>query len=453
MSVSAETLRQSGKFRVRGRGKSSVVRPANLKELRNILDPVSNFPAPIRPAGANSSSTDCNRSASGTVVDMTAFDNIINIDAYNDIVVVQPGVRIGVLAEALAQHGLELAGTHDLLNRTVGGAVAGGCIGPAIADDGAFFASQVLSMKIVTPGGKLLQVGNEKENLLSAFRLSYGMLGVIFELTLRVRPITPFAAVHRRCTIKQFAAAAEKLSASDVGVKFYLMPFRDRVYLDLRRYSADARGTRKMAWKLKDWGESTVLPNVVKSLNRVVPVSGVRYRIIDQISTVTQGIVNNKMVSSGSNSTVHGGGSNEASATLNYSTWLFPAADFSIVVQTYTDFCNKMHKQGGFRCDLPTVGFRLSRDQSALLSPSFDEPMFALRAVSTQGEGWEDFAIDFSHFAAHWGGSPFFNQSRNVEQQYATGVFGSRLEFFRRIRRQIDPDNRMMNPFLSQYFL
>jgi hypothetical protein len=308
-------------------------------------------------------------------------------------------------------------------------------------------------MKIVTPGGKLLQVGNEKENLLSAFRLSYGMLGVIFELTLRVRPITPFAAVHRRCTIKQFAAAAEKLSASDVGVKFYLMPFRDRVYLDLRRYSADARGTRKMAWKLKDWGESTVLPNVVKSLNRVVPVSGVRYRIIDQISTVTQGIVNNKMVSSGSNSTVHGGGSNEASATLNYSTWLFPAADFSIVVQTYTDFCNKMHKQGGFRCDLPTVGFRLSRDQSALLSPSFDEPMFALRAVSTQGEGWEDFAIDFSHFAAHWGGSPFFNQSRNVEQQYATGVFGSRLEFFRRIRRQIDPDNRMMNPFLSQYFL
>jgi hypothetical protein len=384
---------------------------------------------------------------------MTAFDDIVNIDAYNDTVVVQPGVRIGVLATALAQHGLELAGTHDLLNRTVGGAVAGGCIGPAIADDGAFFATQVISMKVVTPGGKLLLVDDQKKNLLSSFRLSYGMLGVIFELTLRVRPITPFAVVHRRCTIKQFAAASEKLSASDVGVKFYLLPFRDRVYLDLRRYSAEARGSRKMAWKLKDWGESTVLPNVVKSLNRVVPVSGMRYRIIDEISKVTQGIVNNKLVSSGSNSTVHGNSNGDVDSTLNYSTWLFPAADFSIVVQTYADFCKKIHKQNGFRCDLPTVGFRLSVDQSALLSPSFDEPMFALRAVSTQTDGWEDFAIDFADFAAHWGGSPFFNQSRNAEQQYVTGIFGSRLEFFRRIRRQIDPDNRMMNPFLSQYFL
>jgi hypothetical protein len=306
-------------------------------------------------------------------------------------------------------------------------------------------------MRIVTPAGKLLQVNDDQKNLLNAFRLSYGMLGVIFELTLRVRPITPFAVVHRRCTIKQFAAAAERLSASDVGVKFYLMPFRDRVYLDLRRYSAEARGTRRMAWKLKDWGESTVLPNVVKSLNRVVPISGVRYRIIDEISKATQGVVNNKLVSSGSNSTVHG--SNVASSALNYSTWLFPAADFSIVVQTYADFCRKLHKDSGFRCDLPTVGFRLARDQSALLSPSFDESMFALRAVSTQTEGWEDFAIDFADFAAHWGGSPFFNQSRNVEQQYAADVFGSRLIFFKRIRRQIDPDNRMMNPFLSQYFL
>jgi hypothetical protein len=452
MSVTAEKLRQSGKFRVRGNGKSSIVRPANLKELRNILDPISNFPTPIRPVGANSSSTDCNGSAIGTVVDMTAFDNIINIDAYSDTVIVQPGVKIGVLAEALAQHGLELAGTHDLLNRTVGGAIAGGCIGPAIAGDGAFFASQVLSMKIATPAGKLLQVNNDKKNLLNAFRLSYGMLGVIFEVALRVRPVTPFAVVHRRCTIKQFAAAAEKLSASEVGIKFYLMPFRDRVYLDLRRYSTEARGSRKMAWKLKDWGESTVLPNVVRSLNRVVPVSGVRYRIIDEISKVTQGIVNNKMVSSGSNSTVHGS-KGAASSALNYSTWFFPAADFSIVVQTYADFCNKVHKNSGFRCDLPTVGFRLSRDRSALLSPSFDESMFALRAVSTQTDGWEDFAIDFADFAAHWGGSPLFNQSRNVEPQYAVDVFGSRLNFFRRIRRQLDPDNRMMNPFLSQYFL
>lgn len=398
--------------------------------------------------GADSSSTDCTLSAAGTVIDMSGFDDIVNIDAYNDTVTVQAGVRIGTLIEALATHGLELAGSHDLLNRTVGGAVSSGCIGPSIGDDGAFFASQVLSVKLVTPTGQLLQINHDKRNLLNAFRMSYGTLGVIYEIVLQTRPITPFQAAHRRCTIKQFAAAAERLSNTNVGIKFYLMPFRDRVYLDLRRYDGSARATRKIPWKIKDWGESTVLPHVFKSLSRIVPVSGVRYRLIDEISKVTQGIVSNRLVSSGSNATALG-----ETGPLNYSTWLFPAADFAIVVQTFADFCERIYRESGFRCDMPTVGFRLPRDTSAMLSPSFDEPMFALRAISTQARGWEDFAIDFAEFAQHWGGSPLFNQTRGLTPEYASEVFGSRLEFFKKIRRKFDPDDRMMNPFLAQYFL
>src|SRR5690606_16390646 len=126
-------------------------------------------------------------------------------------------------------------------------------------------------------------------------------------------------------------------------------------------------------------------------------VAGVRYRIIDEISKMTQGIVNNRLVTTGSNSTAlaNPDAGKPHPQTLQYSTWIFPAADFSIVVQAYQEFCARIKKETGFRCDMPTVGFRLCRDQSALLSPSFDEPMFVLRAVSTQTKGWEDFAIDF----------------------------------------------------------
>lgn len=102
---------------------------------------------------------------------------------------------------------------------------------------------------------------------------------------------------------------------------------------------------------------------------------------------------------------------------------------------------------------MPTVGFRVGRDNSALLSPSFDEPMFALRAISANSRGWDDFAIDFADFARHWGGVPLFNQTREVPADYPAQVFGARLGSFRKIRRQFDPENRMMNPFLSQYFL
>lgn len=455
MSVNAASLRRSGRFRLHKQFGPEILKPVHVREIRDALDPESRYIAPFRPMGANSSATDATASLAGTVVDVSCLNEIRNIDAYGDTVTVQAGARIGDLVKELAKHGLELAGAHDLMSRTVGGAVAGACIGPAFGGDGAFFASQVRSLRLITPNGKPIEVRNDQKNLLNAFRLSFGMLGVIYEVTLNVRPIRVFSVTHRRCSFEQFAAVAERLSHVDVGLKYFLLPFRDRVYLDIRRYTAEASSGHRIPWKLKDWGESTVLPQVFKSINCVVPVAGVRYRIIDEISKMTQGLVSTRLVNSGSNATAQMSSTRNGkpSNRLFYSTWFFPAADFAIVVQAYREFCLRIHKNSGFRCDMPTVGFRIGKDGSSLLSPSFDEPMIALRAISTQSAGWEDFCIDFSEFARHWGGLPVFNQTREVPADYPGQVFGSRLEFFRKIRRQFDPENRMMNSFLSQYFL
>jgi FAD/FMN-containing dehydrogenase len=455
MSGNATQLWRSGRYRSPVSQGPVTIRPARVVDIENALGSDSHYSAPFRPVGANSSATGCTSSSSGTLVDMTALNEIRSIDPISQTVIVQPGVRIGDLTRELADYGLELGGGHDLMSRTVGGAVAGGCIGPTFGEDGAFFSSQVESMRLITPTGKSIEIRSDQKNLLHAFRLSFGLLGIIYEIKLRVRPIRTFSVTHRRCTFDQFGAVAEKLATVDVGLKFFLMPFRDRVYLDIRRVSTGTTGTHRIPWRVKDWGESTVLPNVVKSISRVVPASGVRYRMIDELSKLTQGIVNNRLVNSGSNSTALSSSckENDGARKLYYSTWFFPAADFAIVVQAYRDFCLRVQSNSKFRCDMPTVGFRLGRDASALLSPAFDEPMIALRAISTQEKGWEDFAIDFGDFARHWGGSPLFNQTREIPADYPGQVFGSRHNFFRKIRRQFDPENRMMNPFLSQYFL
>ena len=446
---------RSGKYRSPVMPGPTVIRPVRKVELRNALKPDSPYSPPFRPVGANSSATECTSSSIGTLVDMSGLDSIVRVDPERLTVIVQPGVRIGALVDELAEYGLEIAGGHDLMSRTVGGAVAGGCIGPTFGDDGAFFASQVISVKLVTPAGKPVEIRSDQRNLMHAFRLSYGMLGIIYEIKLKVRQIRPFSVIHRSCTFDEFGGVAERLADVDVGLKFFLMPFRNKVYLDIRRHDHGTTATHRIPWKVKDWGESTVLPNMVKSINRIVPVASVRYRIIDEISKATQGIVNNRLVSSGSNSTALRSSvkKNDSGNRLHYSTWFFPAADFAIVVQAYREFCLSVRDASGFRCDMPTVGFRVGRDNSALLSPSFDEPMIALRAISTQTRGWNDFAIDFGDFARHWGGSPLFNQTREVPADYPAQVFGSRHSFFRKIRRQFDPENRMMNPFLSQYFL
>lgn len=446
--MASPRFRDTGRF-VRRLSPTQHLTPVNLAELMRCLDPASKAQTPFRVRGAGTSSTECNTCATGTLLDMTGLDRVVRIDPHNKTVTAEAGVRLGTLVSELAEHGLELIGNHDQMERTLGGALASPCMGPGIGNQAAYLAAQVISLKVVTAVGKLMRVTQQQQHLLHAFRSSYGTLGVIYEATLRVRPIATFAASHRSLTIDTFADVANRLAERDVGLKFYLLPHKDRVYLDLRRYAPSAGHAYDTPWKLKDWGESTVLPHVFKSLGRVMPIPSVRYQLIDSISAATHGLVNSRLVRNGNNAA--GRRRRAKPRNLLYSTWCFPASDFSVVIKAYREFCQSTLLQSGYRCDMPAVGFRVSRDPSALLSPSFDEPMIALQTSSTQEKGWEDFVIDLAQFAENWGGIPIFSQSRAIRAEYARQMYGDRFEFFRKIRRQLDPQGRLLNPFLAQY--
>ncbi len=449
--MKSQGFRDTGMI-VRRPARPGTTSPSNLARLMRCLDVNSRLAEPLRPIGAGTSSTDCGATTTGTTVNTMGLDRIVHIDTYNHTVTAQAGVRLGALVAALAEEGMELIGNFDQTERTLGGAIAAPCMGPGIGDQASLLSTQVISMQIVTASGKVMKISSEQQHLLGAFRLSYGTLGIIFEATLRVRPIATFAASHRGMDIDTFAQVCNRIAAGNVGLKFYLMPYRNHVYLDLRHYDAAPGSAYNTAWKIKDWGESTVLPNVLKSLNRVVPIPSVRYRLIDTISATTHGLVNSRLVRNGNNATAGGRHRRKKVSKLLYSTWCFPASDFSLVVKAYARFCRESFARTAYRCDLPAVGYRLAQDSSALLSPSFDDPMIALRTVSTQVRGWDDFALDLSDFAENWGGTPVFNQTLSARDSYVSRTYSERLEFFKKIRRQLDPNGRFLNPYLARYF-
>ncbi|MFQ5608793.1 MAG: FAD-binding oxidoreductase, partial [Woeseiaceae bacterium] len=362
-------LKNTGRFKVRPPAQPAEIQAKTIKDLLRTMDRDANVAVPVRPYGAGTSATACNASPAGTVVRMAELDRIIKIDAYHHTVTAQAGVRLYALSEALAENGLELIGSHEMTGRTLGGAIAAPCLGSSIGDAGGSLSSHVASIKLITGSGRAMTVTSRQKNLLCAIRSSYGMLGVIVEATLRVQPITTFSVSHRKLDIDGFSSVVDTLSNSDAGFRFCLMPYRDRVYLDLRRHAARTGNAYSAPWKLKDWGESTVLPKVCKSLNRLLPIQSVRYRLIDSVSQATQGIVNSRFVCAGTNTT-SSSRSHTASSTRRvlYSTWCFPATDFSFVLKAYRDFCRDNFERTGYRTDMPAVGYWISRDKSALLS-------------------------------------------------------------------------------------
>ena len=451
--MTAARLRSTGRFSTPISKNKEDRHVKNVNELLNVMDPASRVATPIRPKGAGTACTSCNDTQTGTVVNVSGLDEIVSIDTFNNTITAQGGVRLHRLVEALAEEGLELVGAHDLTGRTLGGAIAAPSMGPGIGQRSSCLSSRVVNLKMVTPAGKFLKISSSQKNLMSAIRSSYGLLGVIVEATLRVQPVSTFSASHRKLTVDEFCLVVDTLSNNDVGFKFYLMPYRDRVYLDLRRYAESTGNAYRTPWKLKDWGESTVLPNVCKSLNRLLPIHSVRYRLIDSVSEATQGIVNGRLVNTGDNTIVGQTGRNfSRTRNMLYSTWCFPASDFSVVAKAYQEFCRHSYAHSRYRCDMPAVGYHICRDRSSVLSPTFDEPMIALQTSSTQANGWEDFVIDLADFAEHWAGVPLFSQTRSLRSDYAKQIYGRRLAYFRQVRRQLDPEDRLLTPFMAQYF-
>ncbi len=433
--------------------KAEALRPRTVEELQTCINPGIAVPFALRPRGGNTASTDCNSSPGGLIVDTSALDAIAGINHENKTVTVQAGVRLERLVGILDEQGLELPGCFDLYRHTVGGAVAAPCFGPGVGDDAATLGRQIVSMRVVTANGELIDIRENDQKYMPLFRASYGLLGVIAEVTFRVRPKRAFNVAYRKLDHQTLVNGLSTLAELPIGLRFFLAPHRDRAWLEIMRPADSTEARNVRAWKARDWGETVVLPAIARSLRKIVPLPNLRYRLIDGVSGLSKDLAQNRFLTTGSYSLAAGHRQDgEESSTPLYSTWCFPAASAAEVCKAYVDFCKGEFRSSGYRYDLPAVGFRVARDATALLSPSSDEAMLALQTSSTVEDGWEDFIIDLADFAERWGGIPAFNQSRAVSASYAHTAYGKRLGEFIAVRRRLDPDNRLLNPFLAQYF-
>src|SRR6185503_6210836 len=433
-------------------GPAATIQVSSQTEIHQVLMDAKRFPSPVRPTGSGSSTTRCITANGGTQLDLSGMNRVLKIE--RDTVTVQPGISLPELAEVLSEEGLELIGGFDLANRTVGGAVCAAGLEASMAGDVGQFASHVTQLKAVSPNGKKFVINEKTRNLLALMRLSYGLLGVVYEVTLRVRPVQGFVVQTAKTSFQDFGKLGPKLLGAKAGVKLYLLPFRNRIYFELRSPAAEGDTGRKFAWRFKDWAVNSALPGAARSLGLALPIRQLRYPLIDSLSEVAQSLVNSALVKSGSNAVEQSGRYRMlgSKSRVTYTTWAFPAAEFPKVVVAYKLYCKEHYLRTGFRCDMPTVGFRLNQDRSALLSPSFDGTLFTLSPLTTQTEGWDDFVFDFAEFSSQHHGVPFFNQTRNATPEAVARCYGTRLPFFNKVRRQLDPHDRLLNQFFQSYF-
>ena len=426
-----------------------VLKLKRAEDLSSVLSKTKSYPTPIRMVGADYSQTRCVGGDGGTTVDTGGLDKILEFD--ETTVRAQAGVHLGTLVQALAERGLELPLTPEM-GRISLGAVAVTTLPQASYGAGlAQLSSCVTELKLITPQGKQLIVTERQRDLMRVLRSSYGLLGAVHEVVLRVRPLTPVKIDYQVLSLKEFTARFASIVEAPGALRLHMSPFNDRITVERRTLDESAAFSRSGIWQIRKSVMRNVLPAFGSTVGSVLAAPGLRAVMLSGMHKALRATLDRSArgVVMYAHEWMRDMPTEAWKARHTYSLWAFPQADYPKVLNEYFAFCKSYHKENRYRCSVVTGASRLHQDRGSLFSASYSGPSVTIEPSSTGEKGWDDFLIDFNDFASALGGTPTFNQTRALQPDHVSKSFGERLKLFRALRQRTDPLNRLRNSYFA----
>jgi FAD/FMN-containing dehydrogenase len=430
-----------------------LVRPESVAELQTILTQPDRYPGPVRAMGSFHSLTPCAASP-GTIVDMKALARIVAIDADRMTFTAQAGVQMIDAAAALRAENLQFMLNIEIGNMTVGSAA---CCHTKDALDGVAFGqvnSYVVGVKWVSPSGTLEEASAERNpELLPFIRASYGLAGIVYEVTFRIKPLEIVRFDYHlhdvealtEEAISQVIASNDSMVCWTIGRKAIIQT-RNRATELRHEFLADAR---RFGWSfLAAYSGRFLRQHSPAAVTDVVEgiESGVELGFYQLLSATGGFTLYNpdKMVNYSKT---------PQAARYAFTFWAFPRLEWVRNLNDYVAFAEKHFALHGFRCNMPLGSYFIRQDRSSLLSYTHDGDIISLDPIHAPGTvdktAWETFLKAFNDWAALRGGVPLLNQSPFVTKANVVAAYGERWQQLSGWIRSVDPDGRMLNPFFA----
>lgn len=432
-----------------------VLYPTTVEQIQTVLRDSATYPSPVRAMGSYHSLTPC-ASSDGTMLDMKRMNRIIEISKSKGTFTAEAGLQFIDASRALRAVKLQFMTNIEIGNLTLGSAA---CCHTKDALDGMEFGqvgSYVTKIKWVTPTGDLAEASEDTNpELLQKVRASYGLCGVIYEVTFKIKPLenAHFSYFPRpvseltEAEVEEFMKAPglvcwtvgdtavfqkrETAKVKEAGLGKLLAAIRRRLwnhggaglgrFLDLYAPEGDLRNFTHELWvrnttniyKVLAKGGGFNLPNPDKTID---------YR------------------------------SSPPANRYAFTFWAFPSGQWLKTLREYLAFAEEHFQRTGFRCNMPLGSYHIRKDQKSLLSYTYDGEVFSIDPIHapTDQQAWSNFLREFNEFAYQRNGIPLLNQSPFVERKHCEKAYGDRWQQFSDWVREQDPDGRMLNPFFAE---
>jgi FAD binding domain/D-arabinono-1,4-lactone oxidase len=425
----------------------AVVEAASIADVVSILKNPGQYPLPVRAIGSNHSTERCGVADGGTVVKMSGMNRILEIS--NSTVTVQAGALYIDIANELQKQGLQFYVNTEIGSITAGSAACCGTKDASMPGEFGQVGSYVSRIKMVLPSGDVLEVTDEQPDLMQKVRSSYGTFGIVSEVTFRVRAIQPLAVHHETYNIQDFATGFPALLARGESLMFYLFPYDNLVTVEFRHYNPGASGSpNRTIWPLRNYLWATAGPAVCKQISADIDNADIRDGVLGSFNALWRLKLENLIRSDNTIATdqiIRYPTNSNSKYTFSF--WAFPEETYPVVLAAFFEFAQKYLDTTGYRINMLCVGYRVAKDQSSLLSYSYNGNMITIDPVSTANPGWTEFLGVYNQFCGDRGGVPLMNQTFGLTRAMVQKALGDRLLTFAQARQTFDPGGRLLNDY------
>jgi hypothetical protein len=432
-----------------------LVQPKTVQDIQAVLKDSTKYPSPVRAKGNYHSLTPC-VSSDGTIVDMLKMNKILDINVEKQTLTAQAGAQIVDASKAIRERGMQFMTNIEIGNMTLGSAA---CCHSKDALDGIEFgqvSSYVTQIKWVTPDGELAEASEASDlETLRLMRSSYGLCGIVYEVTIRIKPIEALHFTYDPRPVDELTEAevdkildtSEGLICWTIGGKTCVFQRRQRI-ADPGIFASLLAATRRRLWNFTGAHGGRIIDQFVKNKklrdsvqDASMDASKLLYSTLHLFGGITL-LAPDKTIDYRKT---------PQKARYAFTFWAFPRSQWLATLRAYLDFADAHFKATGFRCNMPLGAYHIRRDTSSLLSYTYDEEVFSIDPIhaSTDDAAWHDFLKKFNDFAFQRNGIPLLNQSPFVERKHVEAAFGDRWKEFSRRVKAIDPKGRMLNPFFA----
>jgi FAD-linked oxidoreductase len=367
----------------------------------------------------------------GTMISLDRLNGILDTDDNAVQATIGAGTRLGRIGAQLAQQDQAMINMPDIDHQTLAGCVATATHGTG-ADLGCL-SDNIRALTLVTARGEKMICSTEQNtDLLRAAQVSLGALGAVTDITLQNTRPYRLKRVTDWLEIEDILAQADAMADQHRNFEFYYVPFSGMGFTDTQDITEEPVSSTEILDQndgARDLKQARDLLSWSPTLRRLILGSYMRLLQKEvRVSPSWQSYTSERRV------------------RFNEMEYHLPREDWLAAFREIRDTVERDFPECFFPFEV-----RFVKGDDIWLSPFYQRDCVSIAVHRFYEEDYQPMFSALEPIFRKYGGRPHWGKLNTLTTEEARRLY-PRWDDFLALRRELDPDNRFLNPYLSQLF-